>query len=264
MPFAPAIPYQAPQLLEQGILSGAQTFNQDLMKALQKYEEDKKQREFNTGMFDSLKNDPNTAKYIPTDALQKWDSMNGDKQAGVLAGVARRSTAEQQQQKLQIDQAQADYYRAHADYMRARAGAEGADEGTPFLPVTDATGKQIPGQIYVKKTGAIHDVSDAGNTPLIDASGKFFLDRKTNAWKPLPPATMILTGINQPGGAGGAPAAAPTFNVQPSGAQPTAPVAPPQAGAKPLDPATAQQFLQQAGGDKDKARDLARAAGYTF
>jgi hypothetical protein len=261
MPFAPAIPYQAPQLLEQGILSGAQTFNQDLMKALQKYEEDKKQREFNTGMFDSLKNDPNTAKYIPTDALQKWDSMNGDKQAGVLAGVARRSTAEQQQQKLQIDQAQADYYRAHADYMRARAGAEGADEGTPFLPVTDATGKQIPGQIYVKKTGAIHDVSDAAGAPVIDASGKFFLKRNpngTSTWAPLPAPTMVLPGIG-----GGAPAA-PTFSVQPNGAQPAAPATAPQAGAKPLDPATAQQFLKQAGGDKDKARELARAAGYTF
>jgi hypothetical protein len=33
---------------------------------------------------------------------------------------------------------------------------------------------------------------------------------------------------------------------------------------KPLDTATAQQFLQQAGGDKDKARDLAKQAGYTF
>ncbi|HVX56986.1 MAG TPA: hypothetical protein VHA37_04590 [Candidatus Saccharimonadales bacterium] len=33
---------------------------------------------------------------------------------------------------------------------------------------------------------------------------------------------------------------------------------------KPLDPATAAQFLQQAGGDKNKARQLARQAGYQF
>lgn len=33
---------------------------------------------------------------------------------------------------------------------------------------------------------------------------------------------------------------------------------------KPLDPATAKQFLQQAGGDKDKARQLAKQAGYSF
>lgn len=33
---------------------------------------------------------------------------------------------------------------------------------------------------------------------------------------------------------------------------------------KPLDAATAQQLLQQAGGDKDKARDLAKQAGYAF
>lgn len=37
------------------------------------------------------------------------------------------------------------------------------------------------------------------------------------------------------------------------------------AGApKPLDPGTAQQILQQAGGDKNKARAMARQMGYTF
>jgi hypothetical protein len=33
---------------------------------------------------------------------------------------------------------------------------------------------------------------------------------------------------------------------------------------KPLDAGTAQTFLQQAGGDKNRARELAKAAGYTF
>jgi hypothetical protein len=33
---------------------------------------------------------------------------------------------------------------------------------------------------------------------------------------------------------------------------------------KPLDPATAAQFLQQAGGDKNKARQLATRGGYSF
>ena len=46
----------------------------------------------------------------------------------------------------------------------------------------------------------------------------------------------------------------------------TTPQAPPAAasGGKQLDDATARQFLTQAGGDKNKARELARAAGYTF
>lgn len=35
-------------------------------------------------------------------------------------------------------------------------------------------------------------------------------------------------------------------------------------GGKKLDQVTAQRFLQQAGGDKEKARELARQAGYTF
>lgn len=37
-----------------------------------------------------------------------------------------------------------------------------------------------------------------------------------------------------------------------------------QPGAKQLDEATAKQFLDQAGQDKTKARQLAKAAGYTF
>ena len=39
----------------------------------------------------------------------------------------------------------------------------------------------------------------------------------------------------------------------------------PQPGsAGKLDKTTALHFLVQAGGDKDKARELARAAGYAF
>jgi hypothetical protein len=52
--------------------------------------------------------------------------------------------------------------------------------------------------------------------------------------------------------------------------KPAAPASPPpyqgpvrQQGA-PLDKGTAQQFLVQAGGDKEKARELARQAGYVF
>lgn len=40
--------------------------------------------------------------------------------------------------------------------------------------------------------------------------------------------------------------------------------APPVTAPKQLDAATAKQFLDQAGGDKNKARQLAAAAGYTF
>lgn len=47
------------------------------------------------------------------------------------------------------------------------------------------------------------------------------------------------------------------------GAGQTATAAPATA-AKPLDPETAKKFLQQAGGDKNKAREMARQAGFTF
>lgn len=40
--------------------------------------------------------------------------------------------------------------------------------------------------------------------------------------------------------------------------------APPQGQGKPLDAQTAAGFLKQAGGDKNKARELAKQAGFTF
>jgi hypothetical protein len=51
----------------------------------------------------------------------------------------------------------------------------------------------------------------------------------------------------------------------PVGATPATPAGPgvPR-GTKPLDAATAAQFLQKAGGDKEKARQMARDAGFTF
>jgi hypothetical protein len=51
----------------------------------------------------------------------------------------------------------------------------------------------------------------------------------------------------------------------PPGQRPAAPAAkPPPQGGKPLTPELAQEFLKQAGGDKDKARALAKQAGYGF
>jgi hypothetical protein len=44
----------------------------------------------------------------------------------------------------------------------------------------------------------------------------------------------------------------------------TMPAAQPAAAGKPLDAATAKQLLREAGGDKNKARELAKARGYTF
>jgi hypothetical protein len=49
----------------------------------------------------------------------------------------------------------------------------------------------------------------------------------------------------------------------PAGAAGSKPAAAPAAG-KPLDAATAKQLLQEAGGDKNKARELAKQRGYTF
>jgi hypothetical protein len=60
------------------------------------------------------------------------------------------------------------------------------------------------------------------------------------------------------GSAPASPAAADPAAPAPAAARPAAPA------ARPLDKGTAAQFLQQAGGDRAKARELARQAGYTF
>jgi hypothetical protein len=63
-------------------------------------------------------------------------------------------------------------------------------------------------------------------------------------------------------------AAAPSAAATPADVPPVAAAAAAATGAditpKRLDPATAKQFLLQAGGDKEKARALAKAAGYVF
>jgi hypothetical protein len=136
------------------------------MKALQKYDEEKKQREFNTGIFDTLRNDPHTSSYIPVDALNKWNSMNPDKQAGVLAGVARRTQSDMQdlqrqniqsemaartaadtraQQELALRQADANYQPSEQDRQLARG------TGNELLPAGRGRFQAVP---YADQPGA--------------------------------------------------------------------------------------------------------------
>ena len=63
--------------------------------------------------------------------------------------------------------------------------------------------------------------------------------------------TLSLVPVPQAGQQGASP---PGDQTSPAG----------QAQPKPLDAATAKAFLDQAGGDRNKAREMARAAGYTF
>ena len=68
-----------------------------------------------------------------------------------------------------------------------------------------------------------------------------------------------------PTGAGAVAAAlSAALKGPPKTAQGASQAGPPQAGPKHLDQATAMQFLQQAGGDKEKAREMARKAGHSF
>ena len=62
----------------------------------------------------------------------------------------------------------------------------------------------------------------------------------------------------------GAPPALSMGQMKSPGATGAPGAAPPQAAGKTLDQATAMQILQEAGGDKNKAREIAKAKGFSF
>src|SRR5436305_10391154 len=79
----------------------------DIAKALQRYEEDKKKRQFNDGVFEVLKDqtDSEGNSYISPEALSRWNSINPDKQAGILsaAGAKIQDDKKTKLVKMQID-----------------------------------------------------------------------------------------------------------------------------------------------------------------
>jgi hypothetical protein len=172
MPWNPGIQDQRGQLAFQGITNATNILSQDLLKALNKYEEDKKQREFNTGLLDTLKDDPNTARYVRAEALQRWDSMNSDKQAGVLAGMTRRISTDVQQQQLdrqnQLAAAQAEEAQARSNLLWAQGqnewSGQGADANLNLTPEEIAAGKDI-GKIPLRTSGKSFQWAEDPNNP---------------------------------------------------------------------------------------------------
>lgn len=107
-----------------------------------------------------------------------------------------------------------------------------------------------PEQAHADRTAVYRRLQEGQNQVL----GKFNLGPDFT-----PKSLRVGTGTGQaivPPGAPAAPGAPP--------AEGAAPEAMPAHGTKALDATTAQQFLAQHGGDKAKAREAAKAAGYTF
>lgn len=129
---------------------------QRVADALKKYGEEKKQTEFNSGVFDVIKDqkDSQGNPYIPVEALEKWHSMNPDKQAGVLATAARREHEDMQYRVAHQNQVRetlnlsseelANAGRAHVVPLRQSRGSFSyVPEVAPGTPALDAAGNQI-------------------------------------------------------------------------------------------------------------------------
>ena len=76
----------------QSMVAGAQAVSQGLQSAIGRWQEEEKKRRFNEGMFEvlSTQTDSSGQPYVPVKAIERWQSMSPDKQAGVLSLAAAR------------------------------------------------------------------------------------------------------------------------------------------------------------------------------
>lgn len=177
MPWNPGVSYHGDQYAFQGLTNAGNILGADLQKALSKYEEDKKQREFNTGILDTFKQDPHMSKFVPVDALERWDSLNGDKQAGIIAGVTRRASSDIQQQQLdrqnQESEAKTNLLWAQGNNEWSGTGPGGTGDVLNLSPADqanyDKAGK-IPVRTSAKSFQAA-DMPEAPAPPDLDGSG---------------------------------------------------------------------------------------------
>lgn len=123
MPFSPNVSDQSANFMFEGISN----IGKDFSEALKKYENDRKQKQFNEGIFDSLK----SAGEVSPEALQKWSTWNTDKQGGYLAGQMRTVTEKRAVQKAQDDHAMAV---AHANYFNTQANAKADPQSLELTP----------------------------------------------------------------------------------------------------------------------------------
>ncbi len=138
-------------------------------------------------------------------------------------------------------------------------------------PVFGARGNNPQENALVEAWKVRHGVERIpGLLPTLQKSGQFNFNPETRQWDlPMPPPRWLKP-------TGGNAAVTPVTNtgtaVTPAGPGGMAPraIQAPSVGGAPtqtgtqLDEKTAQDFLQQAGGDKEKAREMARQLGFTF
>lgn len=257
MAYAPGIAYHGDQYLYQAI-SG---LGDDFSKAL----EERRKIEQTDAYNDMIMQAARQRGEVSEDDLNKYLQASHSQKTGIAAAHAA-NIAEDWKRKLQLtqiaeNQAQTAAANAHAEAYRQQAQNRGMGFTPQVTTLNDpATGKQFsvysrgPNQVDLTPGSQDGGHPMAGQTVyhpetdeaigMYDNNGnpKYFPRQGTVDPVKAEMAKMISGGSASPQD-DGKPAAA---------------------GGKPLDAATARQILQQVGGDKDKARALARQLGYTF
>ncbi len=168
MPWNPDIQYHGDQYLYNGITGAANVISDDLVKTLQKLDEQKKVNAFNDVMKDKLSTikDPTGAPYIPADALLRYEQAGPTQRTGIVQGAMASAQLDAERQKAASDAAakaaETNYYGAHAAYMNTRAASEGQDSGgVQIQPYTDpVSNKPVPGMGIVKGPGNQFQIVD--------------------------------------------------------------------------------------------------------
>lgn len=213
MPFAPAVSPNADKYIYSGLTSAGSTLSDSLLKTIQQIEDDRKKLSFSDSVIQHMMQSrgPDGKPYVTPEMLADYQKGSMSQKQGIVHGALANANFDIEQMKASTE---ANLGKAHADYFRAAAAGKldgGGDNPVQIDPVTDpASSKVIPGMGIVRKTGAIVNTSPDEGPPELDASGKFYKDRKSNSWKPLPAATMVLPGMGQVQPGGQQPAAAPT------------------------------------------------------
>jgi hypothetical protein len=159
-----AVPYNPEAHFDiGGSVRAGQQLVSPLQEALQKYEGERKKSMFNQGVFDIMKDktDSSGKPYIPVEAIERWNSLNPDKQAGYLAAAGAGVKEDMERQKQQVE---SDLAKAHAAYYRRALANGGAGMLTLSPQEQEAAAKA--GVVPLRQSAGSFQYKEDPNNPV--------------------------------------------------------------------------------------------------
>jgi hypothetical protein len=176
MPYDPRISYRGGQYLYEGITGASQELAQTAMKALQDYEETKKQQAFGDTVMSTLANvkDPTTGQpLVSTDEQLKYAKGGHSQKQGIVMGklssVAQMLAQQKAEDEHKMALAHAAYYNAAADKAKQAA----ADDGTLYLSPEEQKAAERAGKVPLRQSAGSFQYADVPDedSPDLDAKG---------------------------------------------------------------------------------------------